>query len=273
MRKFIAGLAIFVAVVVVAIGIAIFYSANVVQRIVEHVGSNVTGVSVTLREVDMSDVMDGTVAAHALRVGNPRGFNSEYAVDVPFVSATIDAGSIRADILVIREIVVDGAHMIYEYRQRSSNVGEIQRNVDAFLAERRPVDPPPEEGRPMLVENLIIRNAAATVMAPDLGRDAEVVIPPIHLQNLGTDGAGITPAELVARVFAELHRQLAGAVATAGLPDVSAHADRARRAADSAIEDVRDRTRDAARDVREEIEGRADEALRGIGDRVRGRGE
>jgi hypothetical protein len=262
-----------VLVIVVAIGIGIYYSANIVQQIVERAGMHVLRVDVRLREVDLTDVMDGTVGAHGLRVGNPAGFHSDYAMDVGHISATVDPASLRADVLVIREIVIDAPRIIYEYTDGRSNIGEIQGHVNAFVDARRPDEPQPAEGRPLIIENLRIRDAEATVLATHLGREARVAIPPVHLTDLGTETGGITPAEVVARVYAELHRQVGGAVAGLGLPDVSEHAAQARREADAAAAAVRDRAREAAERLREDVEERTDGAARDIEERIRRRFE
>jgi hypothetical protein len=268
-RKLLGVVFVVALVLVVAIGVGIYYSANVVQQVVQRVGSDVTGVEVTLREVDLSDLTDGFVAGYGLRVGNPERFQSEYAIDISRISTTLELATLRAETLVIREIVLEAPSLVYEYLDGRSNFGRIQRNVDASLAARRPAEREPGDTRSIIIENLHVRGARAAIVAPQLGREVNVDLPPLHLTDLGAETGGITAAEIVARVFAELHRHMTEAVVRHGLPEVSAHADRARYEAEAAADAVRER----AREARDRVGERAGDTLRDLGDSVRGRRE
>jgi hypothetical protein len=272
MRRVLGIIAVVVLLLVAAIGVALYYSANVVQRVFERAGSHVMRVEVTLREVDLSDVMEGSVGTHGLRIGNPVGFDSAYLMDVDSASTSIETASLTADTLIIRDILIEGPSIIYEYSGGRSNFGEVQRHVNEFIAARSPADPAPAEGRrQIIIENFRLRGARATVTAPQFGREATIDIPPVHLSDLGSETGGITPAEALARIYAELHRHIGAAVAGLGMPEVSEFADRVRRDADAAVREARERAREAAAEAREEVEGGVEERLQDLEDALRRR--
>ncbi len=258
-----------VALLIAAIVVTAVYAEEIVRRVVERGGSQATQVEVTLDQVQLRGVFGGVVGLRGLRVNNPSGFTTDYLFDLEGVRVSVDPASLRSDPLVIREIIIEGPRVIYEYRDRATNLGRVQRSINAFVGERPDADPdaPVDRGRRMIIEDFQFRDARIAVMAPVLDRDAGVNIPAIRLQNIGKERGGIYADEALAEVYSRLHQRVAGEVAGLGLGEISAYARQARQQAEGAVRDLREQADRAADDAREEADEQVDDAVRRLRDR------
>ncbi|MGD8733207.1 MAG: hypothetical protein PVI08_01890, partial [Gammaproteobacteria bacterium] len=69
---------------------------SIVAGAIEKAGSQATGVPVAVSGVSIS-LKEGSGEIRGLTVGNPPGFDSDYALKLGSISMTIDTGSIRSD--------------------------------------------------------------------------------------------------------------------------------------------------------------------------------
>jgi len=133
MKKILIGL----LVIVVLVGGGLFYALSnagaIVKAAVETVGSEVTGVAVTLKEVTL-DLSDGKAALKGFMVGNPDGFQTDYAVSLGGISVTIDTSTIGSDVIVIKSVVVNAPKVIYELNGTMSNVDAIRNTLNHLPA-------------------------------------------------------------------------------------------------------------------------------------------
>ena len=275
MKKILSVLGVLVVLVAIAIGVVLYYAGDIVQQAIERVGSRVTQVEVTLNEVDLDRVTDGAVALRGLRVGNPGVFKSDYAFDLGEIGTSIDYASVRTDVIVIREIVIDGPKVIYEYREGASNIGTIQQNVNAFIervggAGEGQADETESAagGRKLIIENFHFRNARVDVRAPILERDVGSDIPAIHLRDIGKKQGGATPGEVAAIVLAEINRRVMRTVGGLDLGEISELANRlqqdARSAVDSAREGAVKQLEQKAQDATKDVKEKAKDKLKGL---------
>jgi hypothetical protein len=131
MKRVLIGLV--VRVVVVAIGVFVFLADlnDIVRAAVEKVGSDMTQPNVTLNEVDI-ELTSGRGALRGFRVTNPSGFSDDDAFKFDEVSVAIDISSINSDPIVIREVVIPGPEVLYEFgKEGGSNLDRINQNVQS----------------------------------------------------------------------------------------------------------------------------------------------
>lgn len=243
MKKILIGLGVVAVVVVGAIAFLVGNLDSLIKQAVEDVGSRATGAEVSLANVEVS-VTDGSGALSGLRVGNPSGFKTDYAFDLGGISLSIDPNTVTSDPVVIREIVIDGPKLIYELSGTDSNIDAIQKNVDAFANSLGAggggsSSSSGGEGPKLVIEDLYIRGGEVSVSAGFLeGKALGTPLPDIHLEDIGKDDGGASPAEVASQVISSLTDGITGLNLEGMMKDVSGAAAAAAEEASKAAEGV-----------------------------------
>ncbi len=200
---------IVIALAVIAGAGVMFLLGNlggIIKGVVEKVGSDATKSAVTLEDVDLS-LTDGRAELKNLVVGNPEGFESAHAMKLGLVRVVIDTSTLGSDPIIVKEVVVEGPEVIYEVSTGGTNIGAIQKNVDAYARAlgagggggEPGGEPAPEgeAGKKVIIENLYIRNVGISVAASFLGgKGVGATIPEIHLKDIGKAEGGATAGEV-----------------------------------------------------------------------------
>ena len=253
MKKILIGLGV---VVVIVIGAVAYLASNldgIIKAAVEEVGTKATGATVSLADVELS-LTNGSGALKGLRVGNPSGFNSDYAFDLGGVSVKVDPDTVTSDPVVITEIVIDGPKLIYELAGTNSNIDAIQENVDAFARATGGGSGGSSgggEGPKLVIEDLYIRGGEVSVSAGFLeGKALGTALPDIHLKDIGKDSGGASPAEVAEQVISSLTDGISSAVSGLDLEGM--------------MEDVGGAAKAAADEATKAAEGAAGEASKAV---------
>lgn len=266
MKKVLIGLVVLIAI----IGGGLFYVLSnldsLVKTAVEEGGSRVTGVAVTLDDVAL-ELTDGKAALNGFMVGNPDGFNTDYAVSLGGVSVDIDIDTIGTDTIVIKSVRIDAPKVIYELAGTSSNIDAIQSHVESFTGGSSSSSSSSDtasdsEGPKIIIEDLVIAGGEVAVSAGFLaGKALSTPLPEIHLTDIGKeeDGSGSSSADVAAEIMAALNDQIIGSV---GQLDLSGMMDGAGEALQGATE--------AAGAIGGEAGSAAGEAMEGAGEAVGG---
>jgi len=186
---------------VVVVGAVLFVGLSnlnsLIKTNIESVGSELTGTSVTLAEVDVK-ITEGHGALHRLVVANPVGYSSAYAFSMNSITLDIDPRSITEPVIVIKNITIDGASIIAEQKSLSENnlqtiLDQLKSNSGSGSASHESADAGPEVR--FIVEQFNFTNAKAQVISPQYG-EKELSMPAIKLKNIGDKATGLTPEQL-----------------------------------------------------------------------------
>ena len=234
MRKFMIGLFATIFVVVVAV-IAYVYVFGVdhLRQAIESYGGRATKADVRLSGVDL-DLIGGQVVLHDFTQGNPRGYDSRYAVNFGTVTVNVDPHTFDRDVIVIRRVLIDGPQITYELGASGSNLQTIQRNVNDYIGNPAATGPAAPEGgnKRLIVEDLRITGGRVEIAATGVrNQNLAATLPDIQLRDIGKEGGqarGATPAEVIEKVVTVLNQQarrVAGGMDLSGLlagaaPDV-----------------------------------------------------
>jgi len=239
-------LLIIVLAAVVAVAYVFLNAGGLVKKIIESVGSEVTGVAVTVDSVEIG-LTDGTASIKELTVGNPPGFESEHAFALGEVSVDIDTGSLGGDAIHIEEVIIDSPSVIYEMGTGGSNIDAIQQNVAKFTGPgggESGESTDDGEGQPVIIDRVLITNVRVAVSANFLaGEDLGTTIPEIEIRDIGKDGGGASPAEVVQLIIEAITNSVGGAVELLDL------------------DSLKDQAEEALSEAADEVKGKADEAL------------
>ncbi|PXA02987.1 hypothetical protein DDZ13_14465 [Coraliomargarita sinensis] len=246
-----------VVLALIAVGLVYFFGAsalnNGVKKGVETIGPKVTQTSVTLDSVNLSP-FTGSGTLKGLYVGNPEGFKSENIFELGQIDIQVDTGTVFSDKIIIDKIHIRQPGISYEKTLTSSNVKELQENIEAFTGPKDDASAEPETGakKQVVIRKLIIEEG--TIYVGALGVGQTVKLPMIEMNDIGEDGNQMTMAEAIDMILGkvlnnigpaianagELGKQAANVIKTQSLEKVDQAADEAGKAASDAVNKASD---------------------------------
>lgn len=195
-------LSVLVALIVV-IAIVVFIGLknlnSLVEMAIESVGPQVTKTDVQVDRVNI-ELTEGRGTIYGLTIANPEGFSEEHIFLMDQVSLQIQPSSLTEKVVVIREILVDGARLNGEHQ------GVAQINLRAMLDNINSGDPKPPKDTTaspdvrFMVEKLSVIGATMNLSSPEFG-EQQLTMKDIHLSDLGDREEGLTPAELTRAIL------------------------------------------------------------------------
>ena len=246
MKKVLIGVG--VLVVVIAVGVFVFLGNlnDIVRAAVEKVGSDMTQTNVTLNEVDI-ELTSGKGALRGFSVTNPSGFSDDDAFKFDEVSVTLDLTTVRSDPVVIKEVVIQGPDVVYEFgKDGGSNLETLNNNVQSKAGSGGGSSSGGGDTPNIVIENLYLRDGSVSVIAPLLNEKMSVPLPTIHLTDIGKEGKGATPEEIADQVMAAVLKGAQDAVAQAKI-DVEKLTGAAMEQVDKVTEDAQKAIEDATK--------------------------
>lgn len=193
--------------VIAIVGIALFIN-SIVKKGVETVGPRVAQVEVKLEGVNLS-MFSGKGEIKGLVVGNPAGFKSPNAIKVGKAGIAVNPRSVLSNKVIIESVSVEAPEITIEGGLTDNNLTKILANIDAAVGRGDPGTRPPagdqkpKPAKKLQVNDFAITGGKITLHLAVLGviKSATVPLPDIHFKDLGQGPEGITPAELMKKVF------------------------------------------------------------------------
>lgn len=206
---------IIVAIVAGLIGISIHNLDSIVESTIEEVGPQVTQTAVSVDKVHIS-LLDGLGEIKGLTLGNPQGFQSDYAFHLDHIALQIEPKSFLEDVYVVNQITIDGAKIIAEQVAGAINLQVLQKNIEkssgsdtAAAKKQADKDTSANESQSephLMVEKINIVNNSLKLITEQFG-SRELKIPDITLTNLGSKDKGLTPEELANVVISRITKE------------------------------------------------------------------
>jgi uncharacterized protein involved in outer membrane biogenesis len=204
MKKIIIRLGIVVALLIIVALVVVFFSLNgIVKKGVETLGPELTKVEVRLGAADISP-FPGTGKLSKLFVGNPQGYKTPSAIEVGSVKVAVKIGSLLSDTIVVDEIDIQAPELTLESTiTGNSNLGKILDNLSG-PTHQKPETPAKKSEKKFVVKDVVINGAKVNIAVIGLGQLDPLVLPPVHLQNIGTENKAVTAEELVQQILEPL---------------------------------------------------------------------
>ena len=206
MKKLIRIIIILLVLLVLAVAVAFFFIDSVVKTGVEKVGPVVTKTPVKLDGARLS-LFSGSGELKGFSVGNPQGFKSPNAISVGQVAVSVQPGSVLSDKVVVRSVIVNSPEITLEGDLSGNNLSKLLDNIKGTSEQDKKATSKKEQSsqKKLEVDDFRITGAKVHVTTSLLGGGSgTLIIPEIHLSNLGQGTDGITAAELADRVFSAL---------------------------------------------------------------------
>jgi hypothetical protein len=208
-------LLILTAVVLVAVAGAFGYlylSLNsLVKKAVETVGPKITRTDVKLASAVLLP-LSGSGSLNGLVIGNPEGFGKSYAIKVGSISISVDRDSLFSDTIIINEILIKKTSITLEGTLQGNNLGKLMQNIKSYdsgskpSSEKKQTSSSPSSSRKFLVKRVLVTGTELNVAASALGQSVSQSLPlgDLHLENLGSDGSGISAAAISQQILTPL---------------------------------------------------------------------
>ena len=201
----------FLVIFLVIISVALYgasKSGTIIRQAVEDFAPEVTGAPVSLANVNVS-LLGGTAGLSDLRVGNPKGFKSDYAFKVDNMAVTIEMDSLLADVIRIKEVRIVGADLIYEIGSKGNNIKKIQNNIETYTKNMGLELSESDSEVKFIVDHIYITGTKVK-LASDLlgGKGAGLTLPDIHLKNIGTEDKAASAGEVGTAIFGAINKGL-----------------------------------------------------------------
>ena len=195
----------------VLIGVAVIVAAavflliqnidQIVESAIETVGSEVTGVSVTVDSVEIS-LQQGTGAIRGLLIGNPPGFKTDAAISIALAEVNLDTGSLSSDVIVVESVRVDSATVNFEQQAKGNNLQLIMDQLSSNTpSESSSTSDSGDDAIKLIVDQFDFLNATTTISVPALKQSKTVKIPNVSLSGIGRKTSGISASELAAQII------------------------------------------------------------------------
>jgi hypothetical protein len=200
-RILIIGAAAVLAVVALARFVLVPALARAVARTVEARGSELMATAVQVEDSAL-DLGHRQAILSNLRVGNPKGFHAEHALAVERVVVTVAPATLRSDPVVLKEVVVEGPTLIYEFAANDNNIAVIRRAIEAKIAaqEKEPMNGGEGRDPRLVVERLRVTRGKVRIVPQFLGGQELTA----SLSDVEVDSIGATMGTSVPRVVEEV---------------------------------------------------------------------
>jgi uncharacterized protein involved in outer membrane biogenesis len=215
MKKVIRVILVLFVLLVLALVVGAFFLGSIVKKGVETVGPKLTQVEVKLDSARFW-LLRGQCTLQGLFVGNPKGFDSPFAIRAKDISVSVQPGSVLSDKLVVRSVRMEGPEITL-HGLGGDNLRKILDNVKASTGGGGTATPATKESKPaqkIEVDDFLITDGKLKVVMPLVGI-VSVALPEVHLTDLGKGSGGLTPDELASRVLQEVIQKATAAAANA----------------------------------------------------------
>lgn len=223
------------------VGGIVFYFDSLLKSGIEVVGSEVLGTSITVASVSVSP-LSGSGTISGLSIGNPEGFNSDYAMQLDQVSVNIDAGSVFSDVVVIESVTIVQPEITYETRITTDNIRALLENLAGGSSSGDPAAADTSAGKRVIIRELQILDPQLNLVAAIV--TAPIPLPDIELRDIGAEDDSATVAEAMQTVLSAISTS----ILSANLPSVDQLTD--------SIEEGINQVEDAVDDTVEELGNR-----------------
>lgn len=149
---------------------------------IETTGTEMTGTTVTVESVSLSP-FSGQGTIERLRVQNPEGFDSEYAIVIQNFEIAVDVRSLLSDTVIVEEIRIAGPSISVIQKVPENNLRMLLKNMESDAASES------DSSMPALVIRKLVVSEGSVTVTPNIGAQpsATVSMNRIEMQNLGTD--------------------------------------------------------------------------------------
>lgn len=186
----------------------LYFSLNdLVKKAVETVGPQITRTDVRLTSANLSP-FSGSGRLTGFVVGNPEGFRGPYSLKLGSIAVSVDKASLLKETIVVNSIIIRNPAVSLIGTPAGNNLGKLLKNIQSQDSSKTKEEKPSPSGasKKFFVKEVVISGATLDVAASALDQKIQqtLPIPDITLRNIGSDGAGVSAADLSRQILTPL---------------------------------------------------------------------
>ncbi|MEZ5560291.1 MAG: hypothetical protein R3E86_17320 [Pseudomonadales bacterium] len=238
-----------VLLVAVAVGVYLFMSSgDLIKRGIETYGSQALDTRVGVDQVNLS-LTEGSGEIRGLDVANPSGFPGGSAFKLGQIKVVLDTQNLSTDLVVLKEVVIDGAEVAAVVRGKETNLQQLMDNLGVGRggAEQSSSQ---ASGVKLIIDRLRFTNARVSVDSDLLG-EKTLTIPDVLLSGIGRKTNGVTVAEATRQVLEPITRSVTRELVNQGL-------------------DIEGMQQQAEKQIKDKVQDALGSGLKGLTDKLRG---
>jgi hypothetical protein len=219
-------LKIVVVLAILAAGAVWYLASNIdeiVRQLIVSVGSETVQTEVSLQSVQIDLGAESSATLKGLKIANPSGFEMPYAFELSEVGAAVDATTVSNDVIVIPNVLINGAQLTFEQIGSDINLQKLLDNMESgssTSAETPDESATADEDILLAIGELRLAATGVTVVSDQLGRPFDFVLDDVVVRNIGRPDAGVSPDQaaeqivdpVIDAVMAQAKRQLKAVV-------------------------------------------------------------
>ncbi len=191
-------------------------SGALLKSAIEEYGSEAAGVAVRVGDVSL-DLAEGSGEIRGLTVANPAEFGGGNVMEVGLTRLGLNVAESTEQVVVLNELVVDGAVLNVIAKGKRTNLEALQEQVEAGEASTSSSSGSSATDEPkIIVDRLRIQNTQANLDSDLLGETA-LKVPDVALNKVGRAEGGITFEELAERIVSPITRDVTKELVNKGL--------------------------------------------------------
>ena len=210
MKKWLWGCGVVLALIAGLLLFGLSELGPIIKTAVNSEGPKITKTDVHVESVSVS-ILSGEAVLKGLVVGNPRGFNASEALKVGSIYVDVDKESLTEKIIIINKIEVVAPVVTYERHMTSDNIEAILNNVKETIGagEGQASEPTSasSSGEKLLIRDFVVKEGKVSLYIT-AGRSVTARLPEIHLQDIGGQKEGTTPARAAREMLAAVYKRV-----------------------------------------------------------------
>jgi len=182
-----------------------------VASAIETHGSAATGTSVRVGSVDLS-MTQGRGDVKELTIGNPPGYSTSYFLKIDDIKLALDLGSLAGRAPVVKEVLVDAAHLNAEQHGQTTNLTDLEQQITARPITSKPTtQSPTSEGR-IVIDHFRMTHGRVTLTSDLLKHPEEIELADVSVDGIGRSSGGVTYEQAAEAVLDPILRATRNAV-------------------------------------------------------------
>jgi hypothetical protein len=182
-----------------------------VASAIETYGSAATGTSVRVGSVELA-MTQGRGDVKELTIGNPPGYSTSYFLKIDDIKLALDLGSLASRAPVVKEVLVDAAHLNAEQHGQTTNLTDLEQQITARPSTSKPTtQAPANEGR-IVIDHFRMTHARVTLTSDLLKHPEELELADVSVDGIGRGSGGVTYEQAAEAVLDPILRAARNAV-------------------------------------------------------------
>jgi len=183
-----------------------------VASAIEKYGGAATGTSVHVGQVELA-LTQGRGDIKGLTIGNPADYSTEYFLKIDDIKLAIDLGSLGSRVPVVKEALVDAAHLNAEQHGQTTNLTDIEKRITgpSSMSKAGAQEPAKDQGR-IIIDHFRLTHGRVTLTSDLLKHPEELELADVSIDGIGRASGGVTYEQAAEAVLDPILRATRNAV-------------------------------------------------------------